>query len=776
LNSIRSDAFEKIAGRKPNPNLKALDDALIDSISFWRRGITAELEYKVTNEEFSTLFNTIILVRAAEDNYNRLYTQSSERGFGSTRALATAWNEAGQDRTLKQVLLSTLRRFSDDHIPEFLINESHLESFDKLTSYTVNQLIEDFYRSKYFNYDFSLISKHALSKIYERYVSILRPEDSNSNQASLFPIPPQEELDRSYGSVYTPQYIARFFAKWLREYMPPFNFKRMKTADPACGSGIFLRTLLEIQCDPTYEGMDSDAINQTFQGVFGMDVDANASQAARLSLSLLHLVLTDRLPDELNILDGETIRYLQEHPEVKESYDVVICNPPFISWDRLSNEIRERFAEFAGGYGFGRLDSYLAFLLAGIMMLKPGGYGLFILPHSFLLSDNAKKIRQYLRESSWIHCIIDLSAVKVFGDTGIYVTLLIFQKRPQVLFEEPKVTIAKCQEFAGLALQDVLEGRINKTDFYSIYQVEQNFFDEETWVLIPQAEIELKRKFETLPPLDQFLEIRQGFTSGNNDVFILNKEDIPKGEEGVYVPYLSDREMEKYTIPKSTRSFFFYPYINGELIEEDELRAKYPKTWKYLLEHKSVLESRMTVQKGELVWWRPTRPRPPERMMRPKIVTPHLVVVPRFGLDIEGRFAVSRSPLLYPKDIRAMKSNNTDEVDLDGNELELGAEADLLKLFVAILNSTACYWYMSTHSHVYQHGYTMLEIKTLAKTPVPDPANISVAIRKRLLDLVNKRLVASGNTILSLDKQIDEVVANLYKLNTDEKKALGMEE
>ena len=64
LDSLRSDAFDRVAGHKPNPNMKALDDALIDSISFWRRNISGELNYEVKNEEFSTLFNTIILVRA----------------------------------------------------------------------------------------------------------------------------------------------------------------------------------------------------------------------------------------------------------------------------------------------------------------------------------------------------------------------------------------------------------------------------------------------------------------------------------------------------------------------------------------------------------------------------------------------------------------------------------------------------------------------------------------------------------------------------------------
>ncbi|TRU84613.1 MAG: hypothetical protein EWV54_17660 [Microcystis novacekii Mn_MB_F_20050700_S1D] len=62
-----------------------------------------------------------------------------------------------------------------------------------------------------------------------------------------------------------------------------------------------------------------------------MDVDPNACQAALLSLSLLHLVLTDQLPSQLSIETAESIQYYQDHPELKESFTAVITNPPFVA-------------------------------------------------------------------------------------------------------------------------------------------------------------------------------------------------------------------------------------------------------------------------------------------------------------------------------------------------------------------------------------------------------------------------------------------------------------
>jgi len=63
-----------------------------------------------------------------------------------------------------------------------------------------------------------MISKHALSRIYEHYVSVLRVPDAN--QMSLLPRMAVEVPEKSFGAVYTPEYIARFFARYLRNRLP----------------------------------------------------------------------------------------------------------------------------------------------------------------------------------------------------------------------------------------------------------------------------------------------------------------------------------------------------------------------------------------------------------------------------------------------------------------------------------------------------------------------------------------------------------------------------
>jgi hypothetical protein len=44
-----------------------LDDALIETISFWKRNLYAEMEENISNQQFSALFNAIIFTRAVEE-------------------------------------------------------------------------------------------------------------------------------------------------------------------------------------------------------------------------------------------------------------------------------------------------------------------------------------------------------------------------------------------------------------------------------------------------------------------------------------------------------------------------------------------------------------------------------------------------------------------------------------------------------------------------------------------------------------------------------------
>ena len=742
---LRIEAFEKIIGKRPNPNIPALDEALIKTISYWKRALSAELDNKVSNEQLSTLFNTVIFIRAIEDHDKR-FGKSQRQQLGG-RLLSQPRQSFTRIVSLE---IDGIIAGSKKNLP---FDPALLADFDKVDRSVMIALVNDFYQNRFtpYSYDFCIMSKHALSRIYEHYVSVLRTKDSP--QLSLFSEVPDEVKQKALGSYYTPEFITRFFGKYLKEQLPPKIFRTIRLLDPACGSGIFLRSILEQECDTTSTQLSSDLIGKAFENVAGVDVDPNACNAAKLSLSLLHLVLTGKLPNKLNISTGEAIRHFAGTTDRTQLYDAIATNPPYISFSSQTEEFRDQITDYLGPLSQGRPDVYLAFVKLTMDLLLPGGFGLLVLPHSFLIATSAKALRKHLSETCWVRCLVDLSDISVFEDVGAYVILLIFQKKSDQTSRPPNAVVVKCRDYLGHALQFAIEEKEVEAAAYNVYKVEQRSFAGGDWILTPSTHAALQRKIESrCKPLSAFFEIRQGMNTGQDDVFIVEKERVPKDEERIFAPFLPDRLMVPYKVPETVQYYVFYPYLGNDKVTEAILSKSFPRTWKYLNSKRDILSNRLTVRKGEHEWWLPNRPRLPENMLRPKIVSPHLVLVPRFALDLEGKFAVSRSPLLFPK-----------------QEI---ISTDHLFLFAAVLNSEVSHWQIALQSHKYSRSYSMLEPKTLRMLPVPDFTSASPQLVKKIIELTHKRLSSGEDLAPLLEPEIDGLVLELFGVSTKEAERL----
>jgi hypothetical protein len=191
---------------------------------------------------------------------------------------------------------------------------------------------------------------------------------------------------------------------------------------------------------------------------------------------------------------------------------------------------------------------------------------------------------------------------------------------------------------------------------------------------------------------------------------------------------------------------------NNERISEANLRKIYPMTWQYLIGFKDTLAKRAAVLKGSLPWWAPERPRTPTKLMVPKIVTPHLVLLPRFGIDEEGKYAVSRGPYLVPQ---------------SGSDVSI-----FLKVMCAMLNSAVGHWQLSFSSHKYSRGYLMLEVKTLRDFHMPEPAKLASTATRRIVQLVDKLFESPNDHKLLIE--LDYVVGDAYGLSEEQLSIIGV--
>jgi hypothetical protein len=496
-------------------------------------------------------------------------------------------------------------------------------------------------------------------------------------------------------------------------------------------------------------------IRDAFERTEGIDSDANAIEATRLSLALLHLAAMGELPNNLQIKCGDAIAEAAAQNIATERYGVVVTNPPYVKYDHLSEATRALYKTYLGQEYTGRLDAYIPFVKLCLEAVEADGFVCMVLPQAFLNARNAAPLRRRISHDFDVRCLVDLSAVKVFEHVSTYNILLILQRR-QVTAASATLPaqVAQVTEFVGAALQACLDGRSLDTPYYRVFTVGQSFFHNQDWMLVSPSHLAADERLRRLPRLSEFMEVLQGFVTGADDVFILPRGKVSEGEEKIYLNYLPDKEIGRYRLPTKVDQVVFYPYEDLRPLTEADLASRFPETWRYLQRNRPKLEGRGPVRAGKTPWWRPERPREPERMRRPKVVCPHLMLTPRFSLDSKGQFAVSHSPFIIARD--------TSE------------ETILLRFFNAVLNSSVASWYLRAYAPKYAHGYNRVEANLLKNMPIPDISRVDGAELRRIAAAVDK--LSSGKALASLDTEIDTLVAELYGFSLQERRnVLGLE-
>lgn len=67
------------------------------------------------------------------------------------------------------------------------------------------------------------------------------------------------------------------------------------------------------------------------------------------------------------------------------------------------------------------------------------------------------------------------------------------------------------------------------------------------------------------------------------------------------------------------------------------------------------------------------------------------------------------------------------------------------------------------------------EPKTVSKIPIPDPLSVDKTLYLRFVTLVKDRLLITKsdfNRIVEIEKQLDKIAFNMYRLNNDEIKVI----
>ncbi len=335
-----------------------------------------------------------------------------------------------------------------------------------------------------------------LGTIYERFLGRVVVATEHRVQ-----IEDKPEVRKAGGVYYTPQYIVDYIVENTVERLldgcrTPEDVARLKILDPACGSGSFLareptsalidwhiryysdkERLTKKDLSAAYYDADG-SVRLTarlkrqilLNNIFGVDIDPQAVEVTRFSLSLKALEDTRReelseerdlfrqtvLPDlSRNIQCGNSLigpDYFTDRmfpdpnelrrvnpfdwhaafPEVMATggFDAVIGNPPYVrsinlkeSDELLWNLYRSHYQSAASR----EWDIYLIFVEKGLSLLKPGGRLGYILPNKFLNSQVGENLRSILSARQCVDGIVHFGAFQIFPDVTTYTCLLFLQ-------------------------------------------------------------------------------------------------------------------------------------------------------------------------------------------------------------------------------------------------------------------------------------------------------------------------------------------------------------
>ncbi len=709
-------------------------------------------------------------------------------------------------------------------------------------------------------YNFASLPVEILGTIYERFLG--RVVHATEKQVRIEDKP---EVRKAGGVFYTPQYIVNYIVantvgKLLAECKTPDDVAQLKILDPACGSGSFLIGAYEALIrwhEEYYQTNDerrrtkeksrpSSVIRQPsapdafyldddgrvrltaklkrqilVNNLFGVDIDPQAVEVTRLSLSLKALEDTRRaelyqevdlfhqrvLPDltanikcgnsligaDFIFTDADELKRVKpfdwrvEFPQVFASqtsdvsgnigsltrgFDAVIGNPPYIriqalkEWAPLEVEIyKEKYiAARAGNY-----DIYVVFVEKGLSLLNERGRLGFILPHKFFNSKYGEPLRRLLANGKQLAHVVHFGDQQIFDGATTYTTLLFLDQRGNETFDFVRVTNLD----SWRAGEPQTRGEIAAAN---VSAAEWNFSVGENAAL-----------FERLAKMPTKLanaveQISQGIRTSANEVYVLDvvssegeyltayskqlEKNVRLNKDSVSL-FLQGREIKPYRILHSGKVVII-PYVNEKgnysLISQAEFMQLFPETFSYLLENRKFLEERENGRMRGARWYGFIYPKNIELMKSRKILVPDIADRASFALDDSGSYAfTSGYGITFRQDFRESP-----------------------KYVLGLLNSRLLDFYLKKVSTTLRGGFFRYFTQFVEQLPIraidfTNAADVTrhdkmVALVERMLLLHQQRASAQTETdqqifqrqIDATDKLIDALVYELYELTDEE--------
>ena len=521
------------------------------------------------------------------------------------------------------------------------------------------------------------------------------------------------------GAHFTPPALARTIVEQTLSQVSNLRTrKRLRILDPACGSGAFLHEALRTLQRENYDGHVS---------LIGRDT-------SRAAVSMAKFVLDNAIVDwfpvggfELQIELGDSLT--ARLPVA----DVVLMNPPFISWIALTSEQRSHMQDVLGGQLAGRGDYSMAFVTRALKVLRPGGALGTLLPGSLLTLQAANAWREFILDQADLRFIASLGDYSLFRYAQIQVSAIVLAKRSDDaggLDNATALVTGSHPEATGTALRNLRRTRdtgfneISDDGWHLFEASPSGFRDRPTWRLIlPSTEVAINRLSESgrVAPIEDLFAVRQGVRTGMNSTFVLTTaqlEALADYEKKWFRPASINDSIYDGTIRAG--HYIFYPYNDDGLAitEEQQLSDELPTYFKhYLQPNRSRLSTRASIVRSDRSdWWGLSERRNWALDRNPRIVSKYFGGPGGFAVDLEASYIIVQGFAWMPK-----WSSVSDDEQGEPSTFALGSR-EILAAYSAILNSDIFARLLSIYSQHVAGGQYDLSWRFVRQVPIPSIA------------------------------------------------------
>lgn len=815
--------------------VKTLDQDFEEKLSYWRKEIAKSiLRYGKTRDvallsaAAQRILDRIIFLRICEEigleddgEFSLLEMGRHEDGFWP---LFLEQHEKRYSKVYDGILFPTTGEEDPSGV------DIHLRSW-----WLKGRIFKEITSSLYYPnpYRFDVVPIELLGGIYEKYLG-KRLRVVGNEVTDEF----KQEHQRSKGAVYTPSWVVK---RIVEKTLDPISAERapeellaLKILDPACGSASFLlgvydyleKKILDWFAIHPEDTSISNYLIETKDGrqiqpviakriinecIYGVDIDPEAVEVARMSLALRYLERTAAHAEDphlilkgigLNIRQGNSLvgpdiigLGLDAENMIKETmpfdwnskrtgfgdvaahgFDAVVGNPPYIEVKRYKDWMpsQYKYLKESGIYETtvqGKTDIAMPFMEKGLRLLKTGGRLGYIIQNRFFKTDYGAIVRSWLIRNKAVSEIEDFRDMQIFVGRTTYTAVMILQKNSPHLRYCTYDSIADARAQKPLVVCDLP---------WNVVDAEVWSFDQPDLLKIHK---ELAQRHGTIATHRE-LQISVGLQTLYGKIYQLEATEI---KPRTIVGKNGDGEiatLERAALRPLCRNRGFYPFRaenadawvifpydikDGQAyeIEWSQIQARFPKTAGYLEERKKQLMKAVEVLKSPLRW--------------------HLYKYPKNLVSQTG------AKVLFPMTIEdAMASVDhagdvyQDNVNVNSISFH-GATPAQLDAIAAVFNSTLFNALARLKAGLNESGWRKFNRQYAELVPFPKEIFIDKKVVSKLSALASKisklqqnYLSAEGEGVTqafraTLEAQwdkLDALVEEVYGLSSEQKKIL----